>query len=90
MTHFTEIRDAFALASMLERKEKLETDSAGALAQARALRTKLRYTPKGAARDRVEEDYDLKMREWAYYEAQLGNILRDARYIAYVAKQNEE
>lgn len=88
-SRFREIRDAFALDSMLKRKAQLEADSAGALAQARALRTKMRHTPKGQARDLVEADYDVKMAEWALFESLIGDIEHDPRYIAHRESQGE-
>lgn len=80
-------RDQFALDSMLIRLEKLKTDSSGALAEARMLRTKMKHAPKGHKRDLVEADYDSAMAAWAKYEVMIGNIERDPRYIAHMDQQ---
>lgn len=83
---FREIRDAFATDSMLKRLERLKIDSAGALARAKALRTKMKHAPKGQQRDLIEIKYDTAMSEWAYFECRIGDIQRDSRYIAHMAK----
>lgn len=84
---FAQIRDDIATESMLKRLEQLMTDAAGALAESRALRTKMRHTPKGQKRDLVEIEYDRAMVAWAKYESLCGDIIRDSRYIAYMDKQ---
>lgn len=83
---FREARDKFVTDSIIQRKADLERDSKSALQKAKALRKKFKAMPKGHARDLAENDYDVAMAEWAIAECEIGNIIRDSRYIAHMAK----
>lgn len=83
---FREARDKFVTDEIVQRKKDLENESKAALQKAKALRKKFKVMPKGHARDLAENDYDVAMAEWASWECQIGNIIRDSRYIAYMAK----
>lgn len=81
---FREARDKFVTDEIIQRKADLEDKSKAALQRAKTLRKKFKAMPKGHARDLAENDYDIAMSEWAYFEARIGDILRDSRYIAFI------
>lgn len=86
---FREVRDRFFTDTILQRKADLEQQSAAALKNAKRLRKIFKAMPKGHKRDFIEKDYDTAMAQWAALEVHIGNIERDSRYIAYMAKLQE-
>ncbi len=83
---FRNYRDSHALASMLERGRKLETDSANYWQDAQGLRKQVQRNPGKA---HLVEEYDAAMRAWAECESEIGNIERDPRYLAWRELQRQ-
>lgn len=84
---FREARDKFVTDAIIDRRKDARRNALIRLREARKLRKVFRKMPKGHNREVMEADYDRLMREWAYFESLRGNIERDSRYIAHMAKQ---
>jgi hypothetical protein len=89
LDEFRVVRDEMALASMLERGDKLFHASEKAWAESRVYKKRMDAASK-RERPLIEADYDKAMRTWGECEAEIGAIERDARFVAWKAKQLAE
>lgn len=88
---FRAARDEMALDRMLKRGAELWEQADAKLMEARALRKRAdRSDTTKQKRELLMHEYDALMREWGEMDAELGNILRDKRYLEYSAHASLE
>ncbi len=84
---FIQVRDSMSLDRMLKRGDELWDETEAILLEARALRKRMMATDK-RYRHAIEEEYTKLITAWASMDSELGDIQRDARYVAWQGRVN--